>query len=239
MSAIGKARCIPVNQFMSAYQLPLQIQLNDAATFDNFFAGVNHEAVEILRSGTEPYLFLWSSEATGKTHLLQAACQALPQGQAIYLPLSELSQQPVELLEGLEQFALVCLDDVQAIAGQAPWEEGLFHLYNRLRELGGHLCVASEVSPEQLNVQLPDLLSRLKWGPVFQLLPLSDEDKIRAMQLRANRRGFELPDDVTKYLLNRYPRDLHSLFMLLDKLDSASLQAQRRLTIPFVKQLLV
>jgi len=224
---------------MPAYQLPLQIQLNDAATFDNFFAGVNHEAVDILRSGMEPYLFLWSGEASGKTHLLQAACHALPQGQAIYLPLTELSQQPVELLEGLEQFALVCLDDVQAIAGHAQWEEGLFHLYNRLRELGGHLCVTSEVSPEQLNVQLPDLLSRLKWGPVFQLLPLSDEDKIRAMQLRANRRGFELPDDVAKYLLNRYPRDLHSLLMLLDKLDSASLQAQRRLTIPFVKQLLV
>lgn len=224
---------------MSAYQLPLQIQLNDAATYDNFYVGDNHKLVDILRSGTEPYLYLWSSEAAGKTHLLQAMCQSQPQGQAIYLPLAELSQQPVELLEGLEQFALVCLDDVQAISGHAQWEEGIFHLYNRLREQGGHLCVTSDVSPEQLNVQLPDLLSRLKWGPVFQLLPLSDEDKIRALQLRAKRRGFELPDDVAKYLLKRYPRDLHNLFKLLDKLDSASLQAQRRLSIPFVKQLLV
>lgn len=223
---------------MPAYQLPLQIQLNDAATYENFFIGDNSEVVDILRSETEPYTYLWSSEATGKTHLLQAMCQLQSQGQAIYLPLNELVQQPAELLEGLEQFALVCLDDVQAIAGQAQWEEGIFHLYNRLREKRGHLCVTSKVSPEQLNVQLPDLLSRLKWGPVFQLQPLNDEDKIRAMQLRARRRGIELPDDVANYLLNRYPRDLHNLFDLLDKLDSASLQAQRRLTIPFVKEFL-
>jgi len=221
---------------MSAYQLPLQIQLNDAATFDNYFTGANQDAVNILRAATEPYLYLWSGEATGKTHLLQAACHTLAQGQAIYLPLLELSQQPVELLEGLEQFMLVCLDDVQAIAGHSEWEAGLFHLYNRLREQGGRLYITGNVSPEHLNVQLPDLLSRLKWGPVFQLHPLSDEEKVQAMQLRANRRGFELPDDVAKYLLNRYPRDLHNLFMLLDRLDSASLQAQRRLTIPFVRQ---
>jgi DnaA family protein len=221
---------------MVAYQIPLQIKLNDAATFDNYFAGANANIVNILQADSEPYLYLWSAEATGKTHLLQALCHARGQGQAIYLPLQELAQQPAAILEGLEQFALVCLDDVQCIAGRPDWEEGLFHLYNRIREQGGHLCITSTVSPEQLPVQLADLLSRLKWGPVFQLQSLKDEDKVNAMQLRARLRGFQLPDDVAMYLLKRYPRDLHNLFALLDKLDSASLQAQRRLTIPFVKE---
>lgn len=221
---------------MAAYQIPLQIKLNDAATFVNYLSGANAEIVKILQAGTEPYLYLWSAEATGKTHLLQALCHSMGQGQAIYLPLKELAQQPAEILEGLEQFRLVCVDDIQCIAGHADWELNLFHLYNRLREQGGHLCITSNVSPEQLNVQLADLLSRLKWGLVYQLQVLKDEDKIRAMQLRASQRGFDLTDEVAKFLLNRYPRDLHNLFALLDKLDSASLQAQRRLTIPFVKQ---
>lgn len=221
---------------MAAYQLPLQIKLNDAATFDNYLGSANAGVVKILQSGAEPCVYLWSTDATGKTHLLQALCHTLAQGQAIYLPLKELAQLSAEMLEGLEQFSLVCLDDVQCIAGRADWELGLFHLYNRLREQAGHLCITSHVSPEQLNIQLADLLSRLKWGPVFQLQALKDADKVKAMQLRASLRGFELADEVAKFLLNRYPRDLHNLFALLDKLDSASLQAQRRLTIPFVKQ---
>lgn len=221
---------------MAAYQLPLQIKLNDAATFDNYLVGDNADIIKVLRAAREPYLYLWSAEATGKTHLLQALCHSLAQGVAIYLPLKEIVQYSAEIFEGLEQFGLVCVDDVHCITGQSDWELSLFHLYNRLREQGGQLCVTSNVSPEQLNVKLADLLSRLKWGPVFQLQTLRDEDKIKAMQLRASQRGFQLPDDVAKYLLNRLPRDLYNLFVLLDKLDTASLQAQRRLTIPFVKQ---
>ena len=221
---------------MVAYQYPLQIKLNEAATFENYLAGENADIVTILQSATEPYLYLWSADATGKTHLLQALCQSHAPGQAIYLPLQELVQQHSAVLEGLEQFALVCLDDVQSIAGRSDWELSLFTLYNRLREQGGQLCITSDVPPNQLAVKLADLVSRLHWGPVFQLQALADENKVKAMQLRATQRGFQLPDEVANYLLNRYPRDLHNLFALLDKLDTASLQAQRRLTIPFVKQ---
>ena len=221
---------------MAAYQLPLQIKLNDAATFENYLAGNNADIVTIMQAATEPYLYLWSAEATGKTHLLQALCHSNAPGLAMYLPMQELVLQRSEVLEGLEQFALVCLDDVQFIAGRSDWELSLFNLYNRLREHGGQLCITSHAPPNQLAVKLPDLVSRLNWGPVFQLQALADQDKIKAMQLRATQRGFQLPDEVANYLLSRYPRDLHNLFALLDKLDVASLQAQRRLTIPFVKQ---
>lgn len=223
---------------MAAYQLPLQIKLNDAATFENYLTAGNHAIAALLRAASEPYLYLWSDAVTGKSHLLQAACHLQGQGEAIYLPLAELAAQPAQILEGLEQFALVGLDDIHLIAGHDDWELQLFHLYNRLREQGGRLCVAGKYSPAQSNIQLADLVSRLNWGPVFQLQALQDRQKISAMQLRAGQRGFELPDEVANFLLARYPRDLHSLFTLLDRLDFASLQAQRRLTIPFVKQFL-
>lgn len=221
---------------MAAYQLPLQFTLDDAATFDNYLAAGNADIINMLQAANEPCVYLWSAEATGKTHLLQALCHTLPPGDAIYLPLCELAQQPAALLEGLEQFVLVCLDDVQCIAGHAEWETALFHLFNRLRERGGRLCMTGTAPPGQLGMKLADLQSRFGWGPVYQLQPLRDDDKVKAMQLRASGRGFELPADVAQYLLKRYPRDMHNLFSLLDKLDLASLQAQRRLTIPFVKR---
>ncbi len=98
--------------------------------------------------------------------------------------------------------------------------------------------VSARCAPAALNLGLPDLVSRLGWGPVFQLQPLDDEGKRAALQLRARQRGMELPDEVAVYLLRRSPRDMDSLFELLQRLDVASLAAQRRLTIPFVRALI-
>lgn len=221
---------------MSAYQLPLQIKLNDAATFENYLPAGNADLLKILQAGTEAYLYLWSGEAAGKTHLLQALCHTAGPGQAMYLPLEEVALLEPEVLEGLDQYNLVCLDDVRCIAGKPDWELALFNLYNQLRESGGRLCISSNAPPNQLGIKLADLVSRLNWGLVYQIQPLSDQHKTAALQLRATQRGFQLPDEVANYLLSRFPRDLHNLFAILDKLDEATLQAQRRLTIPFVKQ---
>jgi len=134
--------------------------------------------------------------------------------------------------------SLVCLDDVQALTGHDEQEEALFHLYNRIRESGGRLLVAANASPAGLAPRLPDLRSRLLWGPVFHLHRLDDAGRLAALQLRADRRGFQLNNDVGTYLLHRHPRDMAKLFELLEQLDHASLTAQRRLTIPFVRSLL-
>jgi DnaA family protein len=222
---------------MPAYQLPLQIKLSDTATFENFFAAGNQELVALLKQGTEPSVYIWSTEPAGKTHLLQAACNA-PRNNPIYLPLGEFEQYSPAILEGLEQFNIICLDDVQSIAGNAVWEEALFDLYNRAREAGSHLVVSGCATPAKLSIQLADLVSRLNWGPVFHLHSLTDEQKMLALQMRADLRGFSIPDEVARYLINHYPRDMRSLFNMLDSLDDATLQAQRKLTIPFVKQYL-
>jgi DnaA family protein len=225
-------------------QLPLGLSLPDSATFANFLPGPNVQAVaavEQCATGTgERFVYLWGGSGTGKTHLLQAACQrAGANGDpSAYVPLSRWSELSVAVLEGLHDLALVCLDDIQTVAGRHNWEEGLFHFFNRWRDGGGRLVVAATSRAPDLDLLLPDLKSRLSWGLTYSLRFLDDEQKIHALQLRARARGFDLADDVGRYLLRHFPRDMTALFSILDHLDDASLIAQRRLTIPFIKSVL-
>lgn len=225
-------------------QLPLGIQLKAAARFANFVAGPNVELLDRLQitvsGGGEPFFFIWGSNGSGKSHLLQASChQAARVGRtAAYLSLKDSSSLQPELLDSWESYDLVCLDDMDAVAGQRPWEEAVFHLYNRIRERSAGLVVSSGVAPAQLQLCLPDLLSRLGWGLIYQLRALDDQQRLVALQLRARQRGCEMPDETGRYLMRRLPRDMPALFNLLDQLDEASLAAQRKLTVPFVKSVL-
>jgi DnaA family protein len=143
-----------------------------------------------------------------------------------------------EILDDIENCDLVALDDVQCIAGLAEWETALFHAFNRLRDAGKRLLIGAKASPRELGIELPDLQSRLNTALVFHLHELSDDEKLRALQLRASRRGLYLADEVGGYLLTHTGRSMDNLFSALEKLDEASLQAQRKLTIPFVKEVL-
>lgn len=223
-------------------QLPLGIQLRDNASFANYYPGGNREVMRAVQRSAagdgEQFIYLWGRRGIGKTHLLQAACRAAAARGAGcgYLALRQFREIPLAILDGLEDLALVCVDDIQCIAGHGDWETALFHLYNRLRDGGAHLIISAGAAPGGLGIALPDLASRLTWGLVLQLVPLDDYSKRVALQLRARARGFELPDNVARYLLRRSPRDMPALFALLDRLDQASLAAQRKLTIPFVKE---
>lgn len=220
-------------------QLLLGIGLRDNVSFSNYYPAQNQQVVQALQQADEAFIYLWGSHACGKTHLLQALCQAVAeQGQAVaYLPLAEEGMVP-QMLEGMETMSLLAIDDLDQIAGNAEWETALFHLYNRMRDAGGRLLVTARLAPAALSVQLGDLASRLSYGLTLQLHELGDEDKLKLLQLRAGNRGFDLPDEVGNYLLKRCERDMVSLIRLLEKLDSATMEAQRKLTIPFVKSLL-
>jgi DnaA family protein len=225
-------------------QLPLGLQLKAAARFSNFVAGPNDELLEQLQRAAdghgEPFFLLWGGAGSGKSHLLQASCHqaATRERRAAYLSLRDHANFLPALLEGWEAYHLVCLDDVDAIAGLRGWEEAVFHLYNRIRERGGGLLVSCSVAPTQLQLCLPDLRSRLTWGLTYQLKSLDDRQRLQALQLRARQRGCEMPAETGRYLMRRLPRDMPALFDLLDQLDEASLVAQRKLTVPFVKAVL-
>lgn len=232
---------------MNPIQLPLSIRLRDDATFANYYPGANAAAlgyVECLcepdAGWTESLIYLWGAEGVGRSHLMQAACHRFEQlGElAVYLPLDDLVEYGPVILDNLEQCELVCLDGLDAVMGMRHWEEGLFHLFNRLRDSGRRLLLSANVPPRELKARLPDLKSRMTLALVFQLRGLSDEDKLRALQLRASRRGLQLPDDVGRFILTRGSRSMNTLFDLLERLDQASLQARRKLTIPFLKEIL-
>lgn len=232
---------------MHAIQLPLSVRLRDDATFANYYPGANAAAlgyVERLCQAQDNWLdgllYLWGNLGVGRSHLLQAACLRLEQLglPALYVPLAEVADYGPELLDNLDTFELVCLDDLNSVLGRPDWEEALFHLFNRLRDSGRRLLLAADCAPRELDIKLPDLKSRLSLSLIFQLHELSDEDKLRALQLRASRRGLQLSDEVGRFILNRGERSMSRLFELLEQLDQASLQAQRKLTIPFIKEVL-
>ena len=222
-------------------QLTLDLQLRESYTFENFVVGDNALLVQLLQQmltqAGEQQVFLWGEQFTGKSHLLQAVCQsAAEKNQGIsYLPFKQIIEYTPDVLEGLEQIDLVCIDDVQLVSYKPEWQEKVFDLINRMRETGKRILFSAHMPPNELELQLEDLRSRLNWGPVLKICPLNDSQKQQALQLRAKLRGFELPDKVASFMLKNYARDLPGLFEKLETLDKASLQLQRKLTVPFVK----
>ncbi|NNF60260.1 MAG: DnaA regulatory inactivator Hda [Gammaproteobacteria bacterium] len=225
-------------------QLTLDVRLPDQARFNNFVTGSNTEAVAAVtahaRNRDVPLLWLRGPSAVGKSHLLLAACHSVTAdgGRAAFLSASEASRLAPQDVITWGRCNLVAVDDIDGLAGHADWEAALFGLFNELRDHGNALLAASQLGPRSIDFSLRDLASRMASGPVYRLLALSDDQRLAALRVRAHERGFELPDETGHYLMSRYPRDLSSLFAVLDRLDHASLQAQRRVTIPFVKDVL-
>ena len=225
-------------------QLPLAIQLNDEATFDDFCWGDNallqQQLEKTIAQHGERLIYLWGPHGCGKSHLLQACCQAFSNSQsASYIPLQIMNEWGPEVIDGLEEQSFIGIDDIDEIAKNSAWEEALFHLYNRVRD-NEHstLIITSKYPPTATHLQLPDLTSRLSWCLVMQVHELNDADKINTLKAQAHKRGFELPTIVAQFLIKRCSRNMHDLQALLNQLDNASLVAQRKITIPFVKGIL-
>ncbi|MBA1147036.1 DnaA regulatory inactivator Hda [Ectothiorhodospiraceae bacterium WFHF3C12] len=225
-------------------QLALDIRWEPDAALEDFLAGPNGAAVAAISAvaaGRQAGpVYLYGESATGKSHLLKGACRAVnARGEgAAYLPLDALLSHPPEVLAGMETTRVVAVDGLEAAAQSPQWQEALFHLFNRVRDAGGGFLAAGRGHPAHLGLALPDLVSRLRWGLVYRLLELSEADKKALLQRRARARGLEMPPEVLDYLLARHRRDAAFLFSALDRLDDASLRAQRRLTIPFVRRVL-
>lgn len=233
-------------------QLPLPIHQIDEATFDNFYAENSAVLLESLKRNftdvQQPFFYIWGGKSCGKSHLLKAVSNyfLLHQLTSSYIPLTKANYFSPLVLDNAELLNVICLDDIQAIAGNEEWEVAIFNLFNQIREQQGlfneqHktlLLISADCPPHQLKINLPDLRSRLTWGEVYQLMDLTDEQKCYILQQNAYQKGVELPDEVSQFLLKKLGTDLKELSNVLEKLDHASLQAQRKLTIPFVKEAL-
>lgn len=225
------------------YQLPLGVRLPDRAVFGSFLPARNREALEHARrvAGGEAAGATWicGPASAGKTHLLQAICAHAAEARGVgYFPLAELAGLGAGVLEGLPQLQCICLDDLEAVAGRLEWEKAIFGLLREVEECGGALVMAARPPPALIGWALPDLGSRCAAGAVLPLRALDEAEQQQALQLRARLRGFELPEETSRWLQRRFPRDMRRLYGLLDTLDEAALAAQRRLTVPFIRQVL-
>jgi DnaA family protein len=218
-------------------QLALGVRLRADAVFASFAPGVNTEIISALHEQGCGPLWIWGGKGSGKTHLLQAVCAAAGEA-AAYFPLDRSLALPPEALRGFESCRALCVDDVDAVAGDMSWETALFDLFNAAAELHTRLIFAAAVPPRQPPWRLKDWQSRAAACVVYQLRELDEDGRIEALRRHAAQRGLQLPLETAQYLLKRQPRDLRSLLEILDALDEASLAAQRRLTIPFIRDAL-
>ena len=224
-------------------QLPLGVRLPDRAVFASFLPARNGEALEHARRVADGEVtgatWICGPASAGKTHLLQATCsRAAESRRAGYFPLVDLASLGVGVLEGLPQLECVCLDDLEAVVGRLEWEKAIFGLLRELEESGGALVMAARPPPALLDWALPDLGSRCAAAAVLRLRALDEAEQQLALQLRARLRGVELPAETSRWLQRRFPRDMGRLYGLLDTLDEAALAAQRRLTVPFIREVL-
>lgn len=224
---------------MSTPQLPLALRSPPDQRLASFIGDTAaRDAVAAAADGSRSsWLYLAGPAGSGKTHLLLAACaEAAERGRpASYLPLSTLAGRLTQALPARESAALVCLDGLEALAGQPGDQEALFHFHNRSQATGAVLVYAARDNPAALGLELADLVTRLGQCPRFSLAPPDEAVRRLVLQQRAARRGLELDEAVLDFLMRRVGRDLAGLTALLDRLDKASLAAQRRITIPFLR----
>ena len=243
-------------------QLPLALTPGAESDFSAYLAGPNAEVLAALAAWAQPslrpptapappgvatpppaatvqFIYIFGPPGTGKSHLLQAACQAARQEglAAACLPLGHPGLEPA-VLEALDRWDRIALDGLEAVIGQAPWEEALFHLYNRLRDAGRGLLVAARRPPGELGIHLADLASRLAWGTRYRLKPLDERECAALLRHAARRRGLKLGEEAIAYILKRCPREPGYLLELLGHLDRASLAHKKRPTLPLIRALI-
>ncbi len=224
-------------------QLTLAVNLPRDPALGAYVPGPNAEALAAVQACAvgegEPYLYLFGPSGSGKTHLLLGASREAETRNTgtLYLDLGATGLDPA-MLQGLERLELVCLDNILLVTGDRHWERALFDLFNRLREAERRLIVAAHVPVAELGLRLPDLRSRLNWGPAFRLRLPDDDARMQLLETAALARGMRLDPKAAQYILDHCPRDPHSLARVLDRIEAATLAEKRPPNLAFLRRAL-
>jgi len=221
-------------------QIPLDVSLSKYMTFETFYLGPNKSVVDSLRDEKNQLIWLAGLEGFGKTHLIHALLNGHEHEnkKVLYLPMSESQVFTPDILDNLAQYDLVAIDDIENIIGNITWEEQLLKFYEDSYNTSNKILITANDTPKGLNFLLPDLSSRFNLALIERLRPMNEDEMIEAILLHSRTRGFDLPKDSAKYLINRVPRDVSVLVDMIKLLDYESLSMQRKLTIPFIKTVL-
>jgi DnaA family protein len=231
------------DELRAGRQLPLALRYPPDQRLETFVApppGALAQVRALARGTTGDWLFLAGPPGVGKTHLALAACADADAAgrRAAYLPLKAAAGRMRDALDAFDGAQLVVLDGLEAVAGVREDEIALFDFHNRARAAGTGVLYTATAAPDALGLSLPDLRSRLAQCTRIQLAPLDDEGRRDVLRERAQRRGLVLDEAAIEWLLKRVGRDLAGLTALLERLDRASLAAQRRITVPFLREAL-
>ncbi len=225
-------------------QFPLEFEFQANRGFNTFFPASNQKIVtqlqELILGTSEQQIFLYGETALGKSHLLQACCQfAHKKGMnSFYYPFDKKRLPVLSMLDGLDKVKLVCFDDLGEISGNLDWEQAFLNFLNQHLANNNHLIISSCLHPKDINTKLVDLQSSLNAGLILKLKPLEQDQIIEALIHKANYMGITISIKVAHFLVTHYASDMSSMWVLLEQLDKATLSAQRKLTIPFLKQIL-
>ena len=224
-------------------QYPLHFEFRANQTFDDFFAGENQPILEDLKQCVlglgEQQIFMWAKSGQGKSHLLQACCHYAQQyeRQSFYFDLARYSRHRPAILMGLDDYDVVCVDNIDWVVGHEKWELALCEFMQQQYERGHQLIISSTCLPDYMTIKTQNFKTHLSWGLMLSLQTLVDTHSIDALIFRADAMGFEISPQVGRCLMIQHHAELEGLWHLLEKLDHASLAAKRRLTVPFLKRL--
>ncbi|MDR2872045.1 MAG: DnaA regulatory inactivator Hda [Xanthomonadaceae bacterium] len=224
-------------------QLPLRLHYPPEQRFESYFGAAPGllQQLRALATSRGGWLYLGGASGSGKTHLALALCAEADRNgrRSAYLPLQAAGNRLQDALDALENSDVIALDGLETIAGHHADEVALFDFHNRVHSSGrSSVLYTACAAPDALPLSLPDLRSRLAQCARVSLTPLDDAGRRAVLRDRAARRGFALDDAAIDWLLTHVDRDVAGLLAILETLDRESLAAQRRITVPFLRQVL-
>jgi len=220
-------------------QLTFPWNKSNKSKFDNFYFESSNIEVKDALLGSED-IFLYGLKKTGKTYLLQSLCNYyFNKGRtSLFIPLKEVKDLGSQITESLENLDLICIDDVDLIAGDNLWEKAIFNLINDCLLTDCRLVFCSSFNPSNINLELKDLMSRIKKINHIEIFPVQSNNLTNAIKFIANSRSINLGEREINYLITYSERSIANLVNIIKKLDDLSMELKRKINVPLIKEVI-
>ena len=244
----------PHPPIVTSGQVSLGLELSTRMTLNNFINTENKTIISniynlidlhsnnasVTNQVGENTLYLYGPKGCGKTHLLHGICHLANQKQlsSIYLDAKSITEENIIRLEDMQYLEVICIDNIEYISQKKQWEIAFFNLFNRAYTQGTNLIMTSSQKPKQLNINLPDLLSRIQWVLAFKIHDLKDDDILKALKNKCKQQGLQISEETLKFMILRLTRNINDLTIAITRLTNLAITTKRRLTIPFVKKVM-
>ena len=207
------------------------------SSFNDFYFEINNLSVLSNLKGEED-LVIYGTSKVGKSFLLQSLCNYFSEANksSLYIPLKELNSYETGLLDNLEKLNLVCIDDLEIIAGDNKWETAIFNLINDCLLSSCRIVFCSNINPSLISFQLKDLFSRIQKINQMEVFPVKSDNLAEAVRFFADLRSINIGDKEIAYLINHSKRSMGDLITNINQLDKLSMQLKRKITIPLIKK---